>query len=104
MDPENHRTSNSASDQIPTGFSVARIGIFIALMTLGIVGVAFFLGIWLDNILGTKPLFILILVLGSMPLSIWLTYKLAVRLVRNVKYTGPKKPNRPYNEEEDNGE
>jgi F0F1-type ATP synthase assembly protein I len=86
-------------------FSIARIGIYIGLMTVAIVVVAVFGGIWLDNTLGTKPLFILILVLGSMPISIWLSYTLAVRSVKNVIYTGPKsgaiKPNK---EEEDNGD
>ena len=39
-----------------------------ALMTIG----ALFLGLWIDRLLGTKPMFTLAFVLGSIPLSLGL--------------------------------
>ena len=44
-------------------------------------------GLWLDNILGTKPLITLILVLASAPLSIVLTFWIARRAVKDLSAT-----------------
>ncbi|HEX9092017.1 MAG TPA: AtpZ/AtpI family protein [Anaerolineales bacterium] len=69
--------------------------------TLIIVFAALFIGIGLDKLLGTKPVFTLILVLGSAPLSLFLTYQLAMRAVKSAT---PKEPvgsqTKPVEEEE----
>lgn len=53
-------------------------------LTLLIVFIALFLGIYLDRLLGTKPVFLIILVLGSAPISLFLTYKIAINAVRKA--------------------
>ncbi len=53
-------------------------------LTLLIVFVALFLGLYLDRLLGTKPVFLIILVLGSAPLSLFLTYKIAINAARKA--------------------
>jgi len=60
------------------------VGGEVGCLTLIIVILAVFGGIWLDRILGTKPLFTIFLVLLSAPFSLVLTYWIAKRAV-NVK-------------------
>ena len=44
-------------------------------------------GLWLDRTFNTDKLFTLILVLGSLPLSIYLTFRLALRAVKEINQT-----------------
>ncbi len=46
-------------------------------------------GIWLDRVLQTRPVFTLVLVLGSAPLMLYALYRMAVRA------TSQAKPGRP---------
>jgi len=63
---------------------VIALGGQIGCVTLVIVLVAAFGGSWLDDLLGTKPLFTIILVLGAAPLSLFLTYMMAIRAINKV--------------------
>ena len=38
-------------------------------------------GLWLDNALKTKPLFTLVLVLGSVPVAIFVMYRVAMSVI-----------------------
>ena len=69
--------------------SVAFLGGEIGCMTLLIVLVGVFAGNWLDQALGTKPLFILLFVLGSAPLALALTYMVAMRAGKNLSKSYP---------------
>ena len=60
----------------------------IGCITLVIVLAAAFGGIWLDKILGTKPMLTILLVLGAAPLSLFLTYKMAIRAINKVNLPG----------------
>lgn len=53
-------------------------------VTLLSVLLAVFLGLYLDRILGTRPLILILLVLGSAPLSLLLTYYIAIRATRQT--------------------
>jgi hypothetical protein len=64
---------------------VLTVGGEVGCSTLFIVLVAVFGGIWLDNLLGTKPLLTISLVLLSAPLSLVLTFWIATRAVRDTK-------------------
>jgi len=69
--------------------------------TLLIVFLALFVGIGLDKLLGTKPLFTIMFILGSAPLALFLTFKLAMRAVKNINPQGPdSKQAKPVEEEE----
>jgi len=61
------------------------VGGEVGCLTLIIVILSVFGGIWLDRILGTKPLFTISLVLLSAPISLVLTYWIAKRAVRDIK-------------------
>ena len=60
------------------------VGGEVGCLTLIIVILSVFGGIWLDRILGTKPLFTISLVLLSAPISLVLTYWIAKRAVRDI--------------------
>ena len=85
-----HAMSQSGNNEhqplksISTSMPVIALGGQIGCITLVLVLVAAFGGIWLDNILGTKPLLTIILVLGAAPLSLYLTYMMAVRAINKV--------------------
>ena len=72
----------------PMWFSVGSqsvmIGGEVGCLTLGMVLVSVFLGRWLDGLFGTKPVIMLTLVLASAPLSLALTYWIAIRAIRNA--------------------
>lgn len=64
-------------------------------LTLIIVFVAVFFGLWLDNKLDTKPIVTLILVILSIPLSVLAMLKLvksAVSRIQPGKFTAVEKP------------
>lgn len=58
--------------------SVAGLG---GCLVLVIVVVALFSGLWLDNALNTKPAFTLVLVLGSVPVGIFVMYRVAMSII-----------------------
>jgi F0F1-type ATP synthase assembly protein I len=64
--------------------AVFSVGAEVGCATLIIVFASLFIGIGLDKLLGTKPVFIILFTLGSAPLSIFITYKLAMRAVKSA--------------------
>ena len=75
-----HKPLQSVSASMP----VIALGGQIGCVTLVIVLLAAFGGIWLDNLLGTKPLLTILLILGAAPLSLFLTYLMSVRAIKKV--------------------
>jgi len=55
---------------------------------VGVVLLAVLLGVWLDKTLGTKPVFTILLLLGSGPVSMYLVLRLANAAVAKI----PKPP------------
>jgi F0F1-type ATP synthase assembly protein I len=77
------------------------VGGQVGCVTLFIVFVGLFAGIGLDKVFGTKPLFTILLVLGSAPLSLFLTFWLAMRAVKSINPPEQdKKQTEPMEEEE----
>jgi len=71
--PDNQAEAARASLEL--AFKViAQIG----LLTLAIIVVAIFGGLWLDRVLSTKPLFTVLLILGSFPVSLYIIYRVAL--------------------------
>jgi len=70
--------------QYTRNLSFVAIGGEIGCLTVIIIIFALALGIWLDRVLDTKPLFTLFLVLGSAPLALALTVWVAMRSVKNM--------------------
>jgi F0F1-type ATP synthase assembly protein I len=80
-----HKPLQSVSASMP----VIALGGQIGCVTLVVVLAAAFGWIWFDNLLGTKPLLTIILVLGAAPLSLFLTYLMAMRAINKVNLPPP---------------
>ena len=80
-------TSNpSDKERMPAaiaGSNFAIIGGEVGCLTLVIVLLAVFGGLWLDRLLGTRPLFTVGLVLASAPISLVLTFWVAKRAIND---------------------
>jgi F0F1-type ATP synthase assembly protein I len=91
----------SKKNQTVSNFALYSVGGQVGCASLIIILIAVFLGIALDKLLGTKPLFTIGLTLGSAPLSLYISYKLAMSAVKNIS---PQEPgadkNKPVEEEE----
>jgi F0F1-type ATP synthase assembly protein I len=59
---------------------IAQMGAFLVL----IIGGAVLLGLLLDQILGTKPIFIFTLLLGSIPLTLWIIYRYSLHQSKHI--------------------
>jgi O-antigen ligase len=77
-------------------------------VTLIIVLLALFGGLALDKVLDTKPLFTIVLLVGSAPLALFLTFWIAMRAVKDLQKTMPTPPSSAGRakiyDEEDNSE
>ena len=58
--------------------SVAGLG---GCLVLVILVLALFGGLWLDSVLKTKPLFTLVLVIGSVPVGIFAMYRVSMNVI-----------------------
>ena len=80
-------TQNQNSPILDVGIALAsQIGIVV----IGVVLIAVGFGIWLDRTLNVKPIFTIILLLGSGPLSLYLVYRLATRAVAKMNISTSK--------------
>jgi len=83
------------------GTKFLTVGGEVGCLTLIIVLLSVFGGIWLDRVLGTRPAFTILLVLASAPLSLVLTFWIARRSIQDVHdasfYKG-KRNNKPEGE------
>ncbi len=64
-----------------------QVGCLVGMTAIG----AVVLGLFLDNALGTKPLFIFVLLLGSIPLTIFMIFRYTKRKTRNLQASAPQK-------------
>jgi F0F1-type ATP synthase assembly protein I len=101
-------SQSNPPSQAPDGKqTVNNVGMFLSVgaevgcATLIIVIASLVIGIGLDKFLGTKPVFIILFTLGSAPLAIYATYKLALRTVKGAIPQQPEaKQVKPVEEEE----
>ena len=82
---------SSKPDRAPTtlNLTLASVAGQVGCLTLVIIFAALFGGLWLDSALKTKPLFTLVLVIGSMPVGIFLMYRVAMSVI-SKSVTTPK--------------
>jgi hypothetical protein len=64
---------------------MATVGGEVGCATLLIVLVAVFGGIWLDKVLGTKPMLTILFAIGSGPVALFTTFWLAMRAVKDIQ-------------------
>lgn len=69
--------------------SMRNVGLFsvgaqVGCVTLIIVFLSLFIGLGLDRLFDTKPVFTIIFILGSAPLALYLTFWIAMRAVKRM--------------------
>ncbi len=101
MSQSNQPGEGSKGKPTVNNLAVFSVGAEVGCATLIIVFLSIFVGIGLDKVLGTKPVFIILLTLGSAPFSIYITYKLAMRAVKNTTPQVPVKEQVKSAEEEE---
>ena len=71
------------------------IGVFgqVGFLTLFIIVLALLGGLWLDKTFDTKPLFTVVLMIASVPLSLVLMYKVVMWATSRIKPADNKTPN-----------
>src|SRR4030067_390786 len=100
MNQSNRSSEPSKRKQTVNNVALFSVGGQVGCATLLIVFLALFVGIGLDKLLGTKPLFTIVLILGSAPLSLFLTFWLAMRAVKSISNQEPEaKQTKPGEEE-----
>ncbi len=65
--------------------AMASIAGQVGCLTLFIIFVALFAGLWLDHLFGTKPLFTLILLIGSVPVTLFLMFRVVKAATDRIK-------------------
>lgn len=90
--PRSYRSANLAAAGL-----AGQIGCVVPVIIL----VSVLLGLWLDRTFGTGRLITLIMVLGSLPVSIYLTFRLAMRAVSEMNRSLPTPSGRPSPPEEE---
>jgi hypothetical protein len=78
---------------------VARVG----LLTLAIIALAVFAGLWLDNQLETRPLFAFLCLFGTVPVTLFLVYRVVQRNSTEIK-TAAEHATKPESKELERGE
>lgn len=78
-----------APDNNQLSFYVVAAGVAgqVGCMLVLVIGVALGLGLFLDQALGTKPILLLLLLLGSIPLNLWLIYRYILYRARRLQAT-----------------
>lgn len=89
MSPTNDPSNNSPWQYV-FNTKVLLVGGEVGCLTLIIVLASVFGGLWLDNLLGTKPLITILLVFASAPFSLVLTVWIAKRAVMDITPLPPK--------------
>jgi F0F1-type ATP synthase assembly protein I len=64
--------------------------LWVAGLTLGLIFLALLAGLWLDKILNVKPLFTILFMLTSIPITIVLTFRVVKSATARIQ-PGPKK-------------
>ena len=73
-------------------------------LTILVIGVALAAGLWLDSQFGTKPIFTLALVLGSIPVTLVLMVRVLTVGMARLRNPAGGIPEAAAREEEDGGE
>jgi F0F1-type ATP synthase assembly protein I len=82
---------------------MARVLGQIGVLTLVLILVAVFGGLWLDRQLGTRPLFTILLIVGSFPISLYIIYRVAINAVARIKPAQTANAPRAKEDVNDNG-
>jgi F0F1-type ATP synthase assembly protein I len=71
--------------QYALNMTLAAVAGQVGCLTLAIIIVTLFGGLWLDNTMGTKPLFTILLLVGSIPITIILMFWVVRKATAHMK-------------------
>ena len=91
-------TPKQNNNQYALNLGLAGFAGQVGCITLLIVFGALFGGLWLDGFLHTKPLFTIVLLIGSVPVTIFVMFRVALSAVAKIKPVQPASA-RPVKEE-----
>ena len=75
--------------QYALNVTLAAVAGQVGCLTLTVIIVTLFGGLWLDNMLGTKPLFTVLLLIGSVPVTIILMFWVVRKATAHMKPAQP---------------
>lgn len=97
---EKKRIESFASANMTMASVAGQVGCVTLLSVFG----AVFIGLYLDRLFGTRPVILIILVLGSAPLALFLTYHIALRAAREAAEKLKSEKEKKSGEENSQGE
>lgn len=87
--------------QYAMNLTLASIAGQVGCLTLIIIFVALFAGLWLDRYLDTKPLFTIVLLIGSVPVTLFLMFRVVKAATSRIKPVKNSEKNKIPTPEED---
>jgi magnesium-transporting ATPase (P-type) len=80
-------TGTPDKDRADTALKMTLAGVIgqVGCLTLAIIAVALFAGLWLDNQFHTRPIFTLVLVLASVPLTLYLMFRIVLSVAPKIQ-------------------
>ena len=93
-------------DRAERALTMALVGVIgqVGCLTLLIISVALIAGLWLDNQFQTRPLFALIFVLASVPLTIYLMFRVVLSFAPRIQALTAGALETEFEEEPEGGE
>jgi F0F1-type ATP synthase assembly protein I len=87
--------------QYAMNLTLASIAGQVGCLTLVIIFVALFAGLWLDRTMDTKPLFTIVLLIGSVPVTLFLMFRVVRAATSRIKPVQNSDKNKISTPEED---
>jgi magnesium-transporting ATPase (P-type) len=80
-------TGTPDRDRADTALKMTLAGVIgqVGCLTLAIIAVALFAGLWLDNQFHTRPIFTLVLVLASVPVTLYLMFRIVLTVAPKIQ-------------------
>ncbi len=96
--------NDQGKNRLQYALNLTVIGIFgqVGCLTLVIIILALFGGLWLDGLFDTKPLFTVILMVGSVPVTLFLMFWTVTWATRRIKPINKSKATETSSQEETN--
>lgn len=101
--PQEDQSTNAQVKAAQASFTLAfKVIAQVGILSLVAIVAAVFGGVYLDRLLGTRPLFIVLLLLVSFPALLYIIYRVALRAVADIHRAAPPQVTTPGGKEERN--
>jgi hypothetical protein len=83
------KTGSADKDRAQQALMLTLAGVIgqVGCLTLVVIGIALGAGLWLDNQFGTRPIVTLVLVIASVPLTLFLMFRVVLTLAPKLQLT-----------------